>query len=224
MEWKSIVKNFDAYRIPIREHLNPIFGASRLKRLHTKSFTIISNNCWGGHVYRYFHIPYLSPTVGLYFYAEDYVRFVSNQQYYCKQTLHFIPPEKSRHYKELLERGNTYAPLGVLGDDVEIVFLHYKTEEEAQTKWMRRVERMNWQNIIIKFSEQNGATPDHLRKVDALSFDRKLIFTSHDYGLSSQVIFREYEGLEQIPDETTHFRRYVNLVNFINGRPFKKHQ
>jgi len=192
--------------------------------LKTKTFTLISNNCWGGHVYRYFNMPYLSPTVGLYFYAEEYVRFVGNLKHYCQQPLRIIRPEESRHYEELKEKGNTYAPIGVLGDDVEIVFLHYGSEEEARKKWTRRCERMDWQNIIVKFSEQNGATPEHLQEVDSMPYERKLIFTAHDYGLKSQVIFKEYEGCSQIPDETTHFRRYVNLVNFINGKPFKKHQ
>lgn len=169
-------------------------------------------------------MPYLSPTVGLYFYAEEYVRFVGNLKHYCQQSLRFIRPEESRHYEELKAKGNIYAPIGVLGDDVEIVFLHYGSEEEACKKWTRRCERIDWQNIIVKFSEQNGATREFLEKVDSMPYDRKLIFTAHDYGLKSQVIFKEYAGYSQIPDETTHFRRYVNLVNFINGKPFKKNQ
>ena len=224
MSIKSIVKRIDAYRIPIRERLNPYLGGVRCKKLNKRSFTLISNNCWGGHVYRYFNLPYQSPTVGMYFYADEYVRFLSNLRYYCQQSLRFIRPEESRHYKELLAKGNTYCPIGVLGKDVEIVFLHYKTKEEALKKWTRRVERMDWDNIIVKFSEQNGASPEQLRIVDSFPYDRKLIFTAHDYGLKSQVLFKEYEGCEQIPDETTHFRRYVDLIKFINGQSFKKHQ
>ncbi|WP_113846262.1 DUF1919 domain-containing protein [Enterococcus durans] len=29
-----------------------------------KGEAIISNNCWGGHVYRYFGMKYLSPAIG----------------------------------------------------------------------------------------------------------------------------------------------------------------
>jgi len=185
-----------------------------------KEFTIFSNNCWGGHVYRYFHLPYLSPTVGLYFYASEYVRFASNIRYYCQASLDFIEPEMSKYYDMLKEQHNTYAPIGVLGGDVEVVFLHYKSQEEAYTKWTRRCERINWDNIILKFSEQNGATFEHLKAVDTLPYDKKLIFTAHDYGLKSQVLFKEYEGCFQIPDETTHFRRYVNLIHLANGEPY----
>ena len=221
MNTKRLIKRIDSYRIPIREKLNPILGGGvRLMCVKDKEFTIFSNNCWGGHVYRYFHLPYLSPTVGLYFYAPEYVRFVSNARHYCQTSLDFIEPEKSKYYDMLKEQHNTYAPIGVLGGDVEVVFLHYKSQEEAYTKWTRRCERINWDNVILKFSEQNGATLEHLKAVDALPYDKKLIFTAHDYGLKSQVLFKEYEGYPQIPDETTHFRRYVNLIRLVNGEPY----
>ena len=33
-------------------------------------------------------------------------------------------------------------------DDIEIYFMHYKTEALAAEKWYRRCERINWDNII----------------------------------------------------------------------------
>ena len=211
----DVIKKIDSYRIPIRERLNPYLGGGRLKKLENPNFTIISNNCWGGHV---------SPTVGLYFMGEDYVRFVSNLKYYCGLEPVMIRAEQSNHYKELKEQGNTTVPIGLLGDDVEICFLHSHSDEEAKEKWMRRCERICWDNILLKFSEQNYVTEEQLRIVDALPYDKKVIFTSHDYGLISQVIYKEWEGCPQIPDETTHFRKYVDIIKLLNGQPFKKRQ
>ena len=220
----DIIKKIDSYRIPIRERLNPYLGGGRLKNLENPNFTIISNNCWGGHVYRFFNLPYLSPTVGLYFMGEDYVRFVSNLKYYCGLEPVMIRAEQSKHYKELKEQGNTTVPIGLLGDDVEIVFLHSHSDEEAKVKWLRRCERICWDNILLKFSEQNYVTFEQLKTVDVLPFEKKVIFTSHDYGLKSQVIYKEWEGCPQIPDETTHFRKYVDIINLLNGKPFRKRQ
>ena len=222
MKFKDLLKRIDSYRIPIRERLNPYLGHSRNRKLKNKSFTLFSNNCWGGHVYRYFNLPYNSPTIGLYFYAEDYVRFISNPKFYCSLELKIIDPKESYHYDRLIKQNNQNAVIGKLGEDVEIVFLHYKSGEEAVGKWNRRCARINWDNVIVKFSEQNYATYEHLKCVDELLYDRKVIFTSHDYGLRSQIIFKEYEGCQQIPDETTHFRRYINLIKFINGEQIKK--
>lgn len=53
----------ETIRVKIREELNPIMGKLRRKRLINCNFTIISNNCWAGHVYRYFGLPYSSPTI-----------------------------------------------------------------------------------------------------------------------------------------------------------------
>lgn len=212
-----IIRRIDRFRVPIREKLNKYFGKYRRRELIDPYFTIFSNNCWAGHVYRYYNLPYNSPTVGLYFYADDYVRFVSNLRYYCGLKVEMINAEKSHNYDKLLTQGNQNVPIGRLGEDVEIVFLHCHSDEEASEKWNRRCQRINWNNIIIKFSEQNYALPEHLKAVDELPYRKKLIFTAHDYKLGSQVLFKEYEGYDQIPDETTHFRRYVNLSKLING-------
>lgn len=200
------------------------WGGGRSAKLESKQFTIISNNCWGAHVYRYFNLPYQSPTIGMYFYGEEYVKFVGDLKRFCNCGIKMIRAEESRHYEWLKAQNNTHAPIALLDDEVEIVMLHFHSNEEAIEKWKRRAERVCWNNIIVKFSEQNYTTEEQLRQVDEMDYEKKIILTSHDYGLKSQVIFKEYEGCPQIPDEVTHFRRYVNLVKLINGQPFKKRQ
>jgi len=44
----------------------------RQKEINHKSFSIISNNCWGGLVYQYFGLPYNTPTVGLFIMDDDF--------------------------------------------------------------------------------------------------------------------------------------------------------
>lgn len=44
----NIKKYLDLAKVKLREELNPYFAKFRIKRLKTKDFTIISNNCWGG--------------------------------------------------------------------------------------------------------------------------------------------------------------------------------
>ena len=215
MDIKRILRRIDLLRIPIRERLNPLFGWWRKRKLNNRNFTIISNNCWAAHVYRYFQIPYTTPTIGLYFFGDEYVKFVSNLEKYCKCHLVFINPKESKHYQQLIKQGSDHSLIGKL-DDVEIVFLHYETEQEALDKWTRRTKRIIWDNLIIKFSAQNDASPEQLKIVDALPYNKKIIFTTKDLGLKSQVIFKEYEGDDQIADEITHFRRYVNLIELVN--------
>ncbi len=206
------------------EKTNPFFGG--LRRHWGKvghDFTIISNNCWAGSVYRWYNLPYLTPTAGIYFFADDYIRFLSNIRYYLSIPPKQIPYEQSKYKDILIERKQMDVPIGRI-DDVEIVFLHYPTFDVAKEKWLRRVARINWDNLIIKNSEMNYCTENEIRLFDKLPFERKFIFTTRDYSISSQVIFKEYLGQDQVKDDTLLFNKYVNLNNLITKKPFKKRQ
>jgi len=146
------------------------------KKIKSRDFTIISNNCWAGKVYQYLDMSYLSPTVGLYFFADDYLKFVSNLEYYISLELSCIPIQESRYKDVLLER-KRICPIGKL-DDVEIVFLHYKSEQEAKEKWNRRKMRINWDHLIIKFSKMNLCTENHMRKFAELPYEHKILLNN----------------------------------------------
>lgn len=220
-----IEKIIDKFRVKARENiLNPILSGIRRKCLNQKDFTIISNNCWGGHVYRFFGTSYDSPTVGLYMFSEDYVKFVFHLKEYIETPLKFITYKESR-YRDILEaRGgrDMQCPIGVL-NDIEIIFLHYHTQEEALEKWTRRKNRIHWNNIVFKMSEQNLCKPEYLKEFDSLEVEKKFVFTTKDYGLESQVIFGDFFGKDEVSNDTLHFRKYVDLIKLINGEPFKKH-
>lgn len=212
----------DNIRIKIREKMNPYFGpVRRFLGGVNPDFTIISNNCWAGHVYRYYNVPYKTPTIGLFFFADDYVKFCKNLKYYINLELRFLPIEESKHYDFIREKGLGIIPIGIL-DDVEIVFLHYKSEEEAYKKWERRKSRICWDNLFFKFSEQNQCTYKELEQFDMIDTKNKFVFVSKDYGLKSQVVFRDYLDLGEVPNDTTNFRKYINLSHFLMGKPFMR--
>ncbi len=207
----------DKFRVKLREKVgNPILAKYRTRKLVNKDFTIISNNCWGGHVYRYFQLPYDSPTIGLYFFADDYVKFVYNIKEYINSDITFIDYRESKYCDILKSRNEINIPIGRI-NDVEIIFLHYKSEQEAKEKWDRRKARIHWDNIIYKMSEQNLCSKEQLKRFDELAVDKKLIFTTKDYGLTSQVIFRDYQGCKEIVNDVLHFRKFVNIIDLINN-------
>lgn len=212
-------------RIKTREKLNPYLAPLRRMRLKHREFTIISNNCWAGHVYRYFGIPYLTPTVGLYFFADDYIRFLKNLKYYMNIDLKFIPLSKSKHKDELYEHGgkSITCPIGVL-DDIEIIFLHYKTEAEAYGKWNRRKSRIVWERLFIKMSQMNGCTKFIMDEYDRLPFENKFLFVKEPMDYDTEIVFHGYEKADEITNDTNDFRKYINLRNWINGKPCKKNQ
>ena len=83
----------------------------------------------------------------MYFFANDYIKFISNLKYYLSLDLRFINYEMSAHKETIVQKGQTEKPIGILGD-IEIVFLHYKSAEEAMEKWNRRKQRIHWDNLL----------------------------------------------------------------------------
>ena len=170
--WKKIKPIFDWFTsIPYRIRRN-----YNRKKIKSRDFSVISNNCWAGKLYQYLDMPYLSPTVGLYFFADDYLRFVRDLKYYISLDLEFISIDESRYRDTLKERGRV-CPIGVL-DDVEIVFLHYKSEQEAKEKWERRKARINWDNLYLKFSRMNLCKEEHMKRFAELPYKNKVLFNN----------------------------------------------
>lgn len=218
-----IRKAINRIKVDTRNHLNPYLAPYRQKKLEEKgidkNFTIISNNCWAGLVYQHFGLPYNTPTAGLFFFAQDYIKFVYNIKEYLAKPFEFISLEESRYCETLKQYGGecVKCPIAVCGD-IEVIFMHYHSPEEAETKWRRRAARINWDNIIYKFSEMNGCTEEDLRAFDALPAAKKAVFTHQDYGLKNQVIYTEFKKTGYIPNDTDNFRKYINLYDLISGK------
>ena len=116
---------YEGLRLKVLKYYREIFKKKLRKELKSEDFTIISNNCWGGMIYESYGIKKMSPTVGMFFMAEDYLEFLSHLDEYLKAELRFIKPENSK-WKD--ENPTSGYPLGVLNlgeKSVEIFFLHY---------------------------------------------------------------------------------------------------
>ncbi len=202
----------------VKALVKKVFGKIRNLSLKSDKFTIISNNCWGGLVYQRYNLPYNTPTVGLYFFADDYIKFVSDLEYYLSLKLNFIDVEKSRHYEVLQRRGELDVPIGIL-DDVEIVFLHYKDKEEAFNKWERRKTRVDRSNLIIKFSEMNQCTDQHLARFNNLPYKIKFVFTHNIRpDIESSVVYYGYEMKTEVENDTNKYADYIQIDSLINDK------
>lgn len=210
-------------KVDTRKLLNPYFAPFRINRLDRKGirkdFTIISNNCWAGLVYQHFGLPYNTPTVGLFFFAQDYIKFVYNIKEYLAKPLEFIALEESKYSETLKRYGGEClnCPIAICGD-IEIIFMHYHSPKEAEEKWRRRAARINWDNVIFKFSEMNLCSEDDLRAFDALPVQNKVVFTHKDYGLDSQCVYTEFLEESCIPNDTDNFNKYIDLDVLLLGK------
>lgn len=169
--------------------------------LKNRDYTIISNNCTGGYVYQYYGLNYKTPTAGLFFHTEDFIKLCQNPKKYFNMEIKFIKSTKSKHYKEMKKtnRWGMY-PCGVL-DDIEVYFMHYSNEKEACEKWNRRCKRINYDNIIFMLTENEFCKKKDIEKFCDLTLENKLCFTYNNWNIKGTI--------------------YSELVNRLDGHPWK---
>lgn len=217
MKKKTIRDRLSFFKNAIIEktrHFLSFFRRGKIKR----DFCIISNNCWAGKVYQRYGRQYNTPTVGLYFFADDYLRFLSDLKRYICIPMTIIETKDSCHFDSLAKMGQNDVIVGKI-DDVEIVFLHYSKPAEAIEKWERRKKRIDWDNLIIKFSRMNECNDEHIQMFDNLDFDTKFVFVNKkNLGFKSSIYINGYDDQDNITDDTTHYNSYLNLEKMINDR------
>lgn len=192
-------------------------GDIKQKKIKDKNFTIISNNCWGGIIYRNYHIPYQSPTCGLFFMAPEYIKFIYNIKDYVYSDIVEINIEDSR-YSDYLKQIKYSGIIGRI-KDVEICFLHFDNIKEVNEKWKRRTERINWDRIIYKFNDQNLCTIDDLKAFEQFEAKNKICFTAKKYDKINSIQLEQYKECNYVTDDTKekNYKKYINIYKFINA-------
>jgi len=106
------------------------------RKLIPKKFFIISDDCWGGQLYRQLHIEYLTPTVGLWIHPKDYLNYIEFIKTSGKGNLDFVQSDKDYPVANL--------------EGIEIHFKHYKNEDQAKEKYYRRLGRIQKDKLLVK--------------------------------------------------------------------------
>ena len=222
------MSSIESIRLKFRNEIYiPLTCKHRGRKLNNTNFTIISNNCWGGTVYEAYNLPKESPTVGMFFMAKDYIEFLSDLKGYVNGKLTFIKPEESR-WKDAPQvagdkRFGTY-PVGVLSNGkntIELFFLHYHREKEVREKWERRIKRINWDKLLVKFNDQNGCTETEVNRFMGLPYKNKLYFTCKEWPNLSRgyTVIRQFPKHDFIMASYEPFgrSRYIDITEVLNS-------
>lgn len=211
--------SLEGLRLKANKILIKLLKKRRNKEIKNPDFTIISNNCWGGMVYESLNLPKQSPTVGLFFMAEEYIKFLKKFPEVLNSKIVFINPSKSK-YKDFLKKDSRFGnyPIGVI-DGIEIEFLHYTSEKEVVDKWMRRCKRVNYDRIIVKFNDQNLCNQHLLDEFLQLKFKNKVYFYSGDISYNNSVCVRCSSNgpYVQTSQEPILDKKKYNVIKTINN-------
>lgn len=104
------------------------------RKLTNQGMTVIAANCMGAFILHDLHQPFNSLCESLSL-ATGFLRYLQNMDFYRTQPLTFVQTEKSY-------------PVGKLAD-LEIHFMHYHSEQEANEKWQLRTPRMKLDNLLL---------------------------------------------------------------------------
>ncbi len=189
-------------------------------RLQNKNInpTIVANNCIAGIIYHNLGLKFASPTINLFF-KEDFVKFAKDFEYYSKC--------------DIVETkiGGVEYPVGRLvpnddmHDEIIVHFRHYKTFEQAKSKWIERYNRVNYDNIFFIYEFYDDIYDEKLvyefeeipykkvilthKKIDGLKND--FVLTCYKENKPVAKVFR-YKGLSG--------KRYLDefdYVSFLNN-------
>jgi len=173
-------------------------------------------------MYHKFGLQFSSPTIGVFFFPEEYIKFLENLKWYLKQPLKFTTESTHISVQKIQTALKRNYPIGILGGDVEVHFLHYINEAEALEQWNRRLLRINYNNLFILFSdtEPEEFREDLLERYDKLPFENKIFFSSKPRTNYKWVVFVEdYYGEPSVSDLTRNrkYGKYLDLVKWFNG-------
>ena len=145
--------------------------------------TIISDSVF----YHDMGMKFTSPTINLFISEPDFVRFVQNLKYYIESDLEMSWGEKY--------------PIGILGGDVRIDFMHYQSCGEAKEKWEKRAKRINWDKIVVFSTDRNGFTEQVFLEWKKIRYP-KVLFTSNKMFAEEKntVFYPEYCSNDFVPD------------------------
>lgn len=140
------------------------------KRLKNKDFTILAPTCIAGVMYHELGKQFMSPTINLWMYDKDFLKFVHNLKEYLSYELEFV-------------HGIDKTPTAYL-KDILIHFNHYHSDEEAREKWNERKKRVNYDNLYIIMADQPDGgviTKEDVESLRDVPCKNKMVFTIKDY-------------------------------------------
>lgn len=177
---------------------------SAREEFRNQPMSLISQQCIGGVIYHDMEMQFLSPTINLYFEAEDFIKFVERLEYYIN-----LPIEVTEVEDKII---------GHLGD-IKIIFLHYKTMEEAKTKWEERKNRILWDKLFIICTDRDGFNEECFIKLKRINYPKALITRNAKWKDEEFVIYlKQYQDEKYVPDTIPkrEFYQENKIIKLIN--------
>ncbi len=176
------------------------FDFKRYIEIYSSNISIISMCCWGGLTYHSLGMEFSSPFINMFVKETDYLRLLSNLEFYLKQPLVF---EKDM-YEQKIKRSFPIATIG----DIRLYFNHYESFDEAKSKWEQRLSRINYNNLFIMYYTMDL---NNAKIFDNLPFKKKIVFVPFKSELQSAIALDELNDI-LVTNCNNEFYQLVNSL------------
>jgi uncharacterized protein (DUF1919 family)/septum formation topological specificity factor MinE len=147
-----------------------------------RAFTIISDDCWSYGPYEELGLRYSTPFIGIRIEAPSYLELLKDLRGYVESPLIFTNISKDANINSWRDKEKLSFPMALLKNKVELFFIHETDEEVCRRKWEKRVKRISWDNLFIKFRENSwNFRQEYLTEFDQLPYEYKIAFTLKEY-------------------------------------------
>lgn len=160
----------------ILRHRHDCINKSYRRKLLKEDFTLICSNCFGGIFYHWLGLKFNSPFINLWLTNDDFIKAISNWDKFIEYPI-IEDTESKEDY-----------PVGISMDGIRIYFQHYKTFEEALSKWNIRKKRMNKDKLCFMLTNWNG-DDGVVDQFDAIRQKNKIIFTDKPFVEYKSVVY-----------------------------------
>ncbi len=194
-----------------------LYKALKRRRLRNLSPTIIADNCSAGVILHDMGLKFNTPTINIGMRPEDHLKLLKNLKHYLAIEPVDVSEQVAQANGFLIDRSY---PVGQI-DDIKVHFVHYKTFEDARTKWCERAKRVDYDNIFVFMSEKYGCTYQQIKEFDELPYPYKKIFTVKPYPEIDSAFYAPEYAHTPLTEFKPGFwrRRYIDdfdYVSFLN--------
>ena len=178
------------------------------KRNKNNNFSLICGNCMGGYIYHQLGVKFFSPTINLMILQPDLFKMVKDLKNY---------------EKGFVDKTKGIIPVGEI-NGVKVNFTHYKSFDDAITKWEERFLRINWDNVYLIMTDRDGLTKEQIYELKNLNYKKILVFTANKYDLPYCFQIKKYEKekcvgniLKKTLSGKWEFEKYFDWVAWLNS-------
>lgn len=150
------------------------FSFDKYVKLYRSKLSVMASTCWGAIVCNKLGLPFLTPLVNLNMSNQDYFKLMNNPNKYLNAEFNQV----GTGYNEV---DCFHYPIGGL-KDIRINFVHYRNYTDAVEKWKERVERINWDNVLVSTYTDDVKVAEEFER---LPYDKKFCFVSFETDLPS---------------------------------------